>query len=123
MQPVAPKTSADSDIAFDIGNKNTILSQPQRPGLTVKVVANGFDTLNIGIRDRTNEAIINMVVYIVNISAISNINAASQATSGDAVAISVTKKAMDIEKTQAQALIQSLPQPISTKGAYIDVKV
>jgi len=59
----------------------------------------------------------------MNVSAINPVSSASQAVSGDAVAISVTKKAMEIEKTQAQALLQAIPAPISSKGAYIDIKV
>ena len=59
----------------------------------------------------------------MSIDAVSSHTPASQAQTGDAVAISVQKKAQEIEKAQAQALIEAIPEPISTKGAYIDVKV
>jgi Putative motility protein len=48
----------------------------------------------------------------------------SQAKTGDAVALAVLKKAMDIEAQGAAALIQALPQPASNNppnlGKHVD---
>ena len=47
----------------------------------------------------------------MNISSIGNVPAAmSQASSGDAIAVLVLKKALDIQAQGALQLIQSLPQ-------------
>jgi len=43
----------------------------------------------------------------------------SQAGSGDAVAITVLKKALDIEAQGALQLIQALPQPITNSPSHL----
>ena len=45
--------------------------------------------------------------------------AISQAGSGDAVAITVLKKALDIEAQGALQLIQALPQPITNSPSHL----
>lgn len=48
----------------------------------------------------------------MDINSIGNVSAAlSQANTGDAVAITVLKKALDIQAQSALQLIQALPQP------------
>ena len=48
----------------------------------------------------------------MDISTVGNVSSAlAQATTGDAVAISVLKKAIDIQAQSAMQLIQALPQP------------
>ena len=48
----------------------------------------------------------------MDISSVGNVSAAlSQAGTGDAVAIAVLKKAIDIQAQSAMQLIQALPQP------------
>ncbi len=48
----------------------------------------------------------------MEMSSVGNVTAAvSQANTGDAVAISVLKKALDIQAQSAMQLIQALPQP------------
>lgn len=48
----------------------------------------------------------------MDISSVGNVSAAiSQAGTGDAVAITVLKKSLDIQAQSAMQLIQALPQP------------
>ena len=54
---------------------------------------------------------------------ISNVGANSavitQASTGDAVAIEVLKKALDIESQAALQLIQALPQPVTSSPSHM----
>ena len=51
----------------------------------------------------------------MDISAITNLSSAlSQAKTGDAVAITVLKKALDMQAQSALQLIQALPQPVTS---------
>ena len=48
----------------------------------------------------------------MGISSVGNVSAAlSQASTGDAVALTVLKKSLDIQAQSAMQLIQALPQP------------
>jgi len=62
---------------------------------------------------------------IGNISSVASaVSDMSQAKTGDAVALAVLKKAMNIEAQGAAALIQALPQPASNNppnlGQHVD---
>lgn len=51
----------------------------------------------------------------MSINNVGNVSAAlGQAGTGDAVAITVLKKAIDIEAQSAMQLIQALPQPVAS---------
>jgi hypothetical protein len=52
---------------------------------------------------------------MMEISSVGSVSAAlSQASSGDAVALLVLKKALEIQAQNAMQLIQALPQPVTT---------
>ena len=59
----------------------------------------------------------------MTISGTSAAASAQNASNGDAVAISVQKKSQDIEKERAAGLLQALPDPMSSLGHNINVKV
>lgn len=51
----------------------------------------------------------------MDVSSVGSVSAAlAQAGTGDAVAIAVLKKAIDIEAQSAMQLIQALPQPVAS---------
>ncbi len=59
----------------------------------------------------------------MDISGVQTAAIASNVGQNDPAGISVLKKAMDIQKSQAVQLIESIPAPSSNTGQNINVKV
>jgi hypothetical protein len=62
-------------------------------------------------------------VLIMNVSDAPALTATTNQTQNTTVAIEVQKKTQDIEQQQASQLISSLPDPDSSLGHNIDIKV
>lgn len=59
----------------------------------------------------------------MDISGVETASLAANVSQNDRVAISVLKKALDIQEQSALQLIESIPQPTANSGNNVNVKV